>query len=60
MGESPLPVKNGESSYKGYVKWLCVARHETSSGYMVDNQKFMEAGIRLNEVGKDHDNSITT
>ena len=36
-GKSP-PGKNGESSYKGYIKWLCVARHEISLGYIVDNQ----------------------
>ena len=31
-GKSP-PGKNGESSYKRYIKWLCVARNETISGY---------------------------
>ena len=36
-GKSP-PNKNKESSCKGYTKWLCVARHETSSGYKVDTQ----------------------
>ena len=36
-GKSP-PSKNRESSYNGYIKWLCVARHETSSGYMADTQ----------------------
>ena len=36
-GKSP-PIKNGESSYKGYIKWLCVDRHETSSGYIANNQ----------------------
>ena len=36
-GKSPLG-KNKESSYKGYTKWLYVARHEKSSGYMADTQ----------------------
>ena len=36
-GENPLPVKR-ESSCEGYKKWLCMARHETSSGYMADNK----------------------
>ena len=35
---SPLLVKNGESSCKIYIRWLCLARHETSLGYMVDTQ----------------------
>ena len=30
--------KNGELSCKGYVKWICLASHETISGYMADNQ----------------------
>ena len=34
-------------------------RHETRLGYMADNQ-VREAGIRLNEAGKTHDNAITT
>ena len=36
-GKSPLG-KNRESSYKGYIKWLYMARHDTSSSYMADNQ----------------------
>ena len=36
-GKSP-PGKHGESSYKGYVKWLFLARHETRLCYMADNQ----------------------
>ena len=36
-GKSTLD-KNRESSCKGYTKWLCVARHETSSGCMADTQ----------------------
>ena len=36
-GKSP-PGKNRESSYKGYIKWLCMARHETSSSYMAETQ----------------------
>ena len=36
-GSSP-PGKNGESSCKRYVKRIFLARHETSSGYMADNQ----------------------
>ena len=36
-GKSP-PSKNKESSCKGYTKWLCVARHETSLSYMDDTQ----------------------
>ena len=36
-GKSPLG-KNRESSCKGFIKWLCVARHETSLGYMDDTQ----------------------
>ena len=37
VGENPLPVKR-ESSYEGYKKWLYMARHETSSGYMAETQ----------------------
>ena len=37
-GKNPLSVKNGESSCKRYIKRLCLARHETSSGYVADNQ----------------------
>ena len=36
-GKSP-PGKNRESSCKGYIKWLWMSRHETSSGYMADTQ----------------------
>ena len=36
-GKSP-PGKNRESSYKGYIKCLYMARHETSLGYMAENQ----------------------
>ena len=36
-GKSPLR-KNGDSSCKIYIKWLCLARHGTRSGYMTDNQ----------------------
>ena len=36
-GKSP-PDKNRESSSSGYIKWLCMARHETISSYMADNQ----------------------
>ena len=36
-GKSP-PSKNRESSYKGYTKWLYVARDETSLGYIYDTQ----------------------
>ena len=36
-GKSPLG-KNGESRCKGYIKWLCVARHETILGYISDNK----------------------
>ena len=36
-GKSPLS-KNRESSCKGYIKWLCMDRHETSSSYMADTQ----------------------
>ena len=31
-------VKNEESSYKRDIKRLFLARHETSTGYMADNQ----------------------
>ena len=34
-GKSP-PDKNRESSCKGYIKWLYMASHETSSGYMAE------------------------
>ena len=34
-GKSPLG-KKGKSSYEGYKRWLCMARHETSSGYMAE------------------------
>ena len=33
-GKSP-PGKIGNQAY---MKWLCMARHETSSGYMADTQ----------------------
>ena len=36
-GKSP-PGKNRESSCKGYTKWICMARHEISLGYMDDTQ----------------------
>ena len=36
-GKSPLG-KNRGSSCKGYIKWLCMDRHETSSGYMAETQ----------------------
>ena len=58
VGKSP-PSKNRESSCKGYIKWLYMARHETSSSYMA-NLKVKEASIRLNKAGKAHDNAITT
>ena len=57
-GKSPLG-KNRESSCKGYIKWLCMARHETSSGYMDDTQS-QGIDIRLSEASKAHDNAITT
>ena len=57
-GKSP-PGKNRESSCKGYIKWLCMARHETSSSYML-KVNVREAIIRLNKAGKAHDNAITT
>ena len=57
-GKSP-PSKNRESRCKGYIKWLCVARHETRSSYMANTQS-READINLNEGGKAHDNAITT
>ena len=49
--------KNRDSSCKGYIKWLCMARHETSLGYMDERQC---KGSWLNKVGKAHDNAITT
>ena len=58
LGGKSLPDKNRESSYKGYIKWLCMARHETILCYMADTQS-REAGIRLNEADKAHDNAIT-
>ena len=58
-GKSPPGIKNGESSYKRYIKRLYLARHETTSGYMADNAT-QEAGIRLNTASKTHDNVITT
>ena len=36
-GKSP-PGKNRESSCKGYIKWLSMARQETISGYMAETQ----------------------
>ena len=36
-GKSP-PGKNRESSCKGYIKWLCMGRHDTILGYMADTQ----------------------
>ena len=33
-GKSP-PGKR-ETSYEGYKRWVCMARHETSSGYMAE------------------------
>ena len=38
LGEKYPLGKNGESSCKGYIKWLYVARHKTRSGYIADNQ----------------------
>ena len=35
-GKSPTGKR--ETSCEGYKRWLCMARHETSSGYMADNQ----------------------
>ena len=57
-GNSP-PRKNRESSCKGDIKWICMARHETSSSYMADSQS-QEDGIRPNKEIKTHDNAITT
>ena len=57
-GKSPLG-KNGESSCKRYIKWLWMARHETSSGYMADNQ-IQGSRQRLNMASKAYDNAITT
>ena len=37
LGGNPLRVKR-ESGCKGYIKWLCMARHETSLGYMDETQ----------------------
>ena len=36
-GKSP-PGKNQESSYKGYIKWVYMSRHETILGLMADTQ----------------------
>ena len=36
-GKSP-PGKNRQSSCKGYIKQLYMARHETSSGNMAETQ----------------------
>ena len=44
---------------KDIQKWLCMARHETSSGYMV-KRNVRGAGIKLNKAGKAHDNAFTT
>ena len=33
-----FPLGKRESSCKGYIKWLYMARHETRSGYMVETQ----------------------
>ena len=38
LGGKFPPGKNRESSCKGYIKWLCMARHETILGYMADTQ----------------------
>ena len=43
LGEKSPLGKNRESSCKGYTKWICMARHETSIGYMADTQS---QGIR--------------
>ena len=37
-GKVPSRLKNGESSCKRYIKRLCLARHETRSVYVDDNQ----------------------
>ena len=58
-GMSP-PSENRESSYKGYTKWLCVARHETSLGYMADTQSQGSRHKAQMRQGKAHDNVITT
>ena len=57
-GKSP-PGKDRESSCKRYIKWLCMARHEISSRYMAETH-YQESRVRLNKVGKSHDNAITT
>ena len=36
-----------------------MARHETISGYMAENQ-CQGSGIKLNKAGKAHDNAFTT
>ena len=36
-GKSP-PGKKGNQAMKDIKKWLCMARHETSSGYMAETQ----------------------
>ena len=66
-GKSP-PGKNRESRCKGYIKWLCMARHETGSAWIDMRQaqaiwlklNVKEADVLLNKVGKSHDNAITT
>ena len=57
-GKSPPGKKRGIKLQKGYKRDF-LARHETSSGYMVDNQS-QKASIRLNKEIKTHDNATTT
>ena len=57
-GKSP-PGKNRESGYKGYTNgsaWLDM--RQSWAIWLI--LKVREAGIRLNKVGKAHDNAITT
>ena len=59
MRESPLPVKIGNQAAKDVQNgsmWLDM-RQDQAIWLIL---KVKEAGIRLNEVGKTHDNAITT
>ena len=59
LGESPLSVKIGDQATKDIYngsEWLDMRQYRAI--WMI--LKVREANIRLNEVGKAHDNAITT
>ena len=59
LGGKSLPDKNRESSYKGYIKWLCMEDMRQAWAIWLKHN-VREAGVKLNKVGKAHDNEIKT